>query len=557
MFGSRKSGILLSGVQAVCRGEQVIVSRVIATRFIGFIIVTLFGICEAWNLRFIQDDAYISWRYADNLASGLGLVWNQGERVEGYTNFLWTVILAVPHAVGLDVEMFAFALGITLFTGTLAIFYWLVGTLMRSWFVAAVATLILALFPSFAAYATGGLETGLQTFLLTATAAPILSAIRRNRPSALASVTIGTTAALAILTRMDSVIIAAPLISIYVGVFIAPPGWHKRAALAPAILVPTVICGGWLAWKLAYYGALLPNSYRVKVEGASGLVREGVRYVRTFVEAYAFYLPIACIPIGAWLTWERRLDWRVAAVLGLPQLLWLAYVVRVGGDFMEYRFFVPILPLAFLATYWVMGALDTRPARVALLTTIVLAGGMLAYSSPRVPKPVGSPLPLEQLEVPHDHEWFEIGSVLGQAFAHGVRPRIAVVPSGVIPYRSRLPSVDMLGLNDPEVEQFIHIPDQLIGHRYLAPLRLLERRHVHFLIGHPMVRERPAPNQRVRFSEFARRAFAYADEYRLKGRQVIELPLSRERVMLMLYLTEDPAVTTRLDELGWRHYPLE
>ena len=52
------------------------------------------GIVFAVVNRFVQDDAYISFRYARNLADGLGLVWNAGERVEGYTNFLWTLMLA-------------------------------------------------------------------------------------------------------------------------------------------------------------------------------------------------------------------------------------------------------------------------------------------------------------------------------------------------------------------------------------------------------------------------------------------------------------------------------
>jgi arabinofuranosyltransferase len=347
------------------------------------------------------------------------------------------------------------------------------------------------------------------------------------------------------------------LIALYVWFIVGSHGWRKWSVVAPALWVPLAICGPWLAWKLAYYHSLLPNSYRVKVEGATGLAREGVRYIRTFVQAYAFYMPIACIPLGAWLAWEGRLDRRIAVVLAVPLGLWLAYLVWVGGDFMEYRFIVPALPLAFLATYWVTCALDPEAVRAAMLTSLVMAGGMATYSSSKVPKPEGAPLPLEQLVVPHDHEWFEIGTTLGDAFAHSVQPTIAVVPSGVIPYRSRLPSVDMLGLNDPEVEQFIHLPDQLIGHRYLAPLDLLERRRVHFLIGHPMVRARPADGGRVRFSEFAQRPFAYTDEYRLKGRQLIELPLSRGRLMLMVYLTEERAVTMRLNELGWRRYPLD
>jgi arabinofuranosyltransferase len=44
---------------------------------------------------YLGDDAMISMRYAHNLADGIGLVWNPGERVEGYTNFLWTMYMAV------------------------------------------------------------------------------------------------------------------------------------------------------------------------------------------------------------------------------------------------------------------------------------------------------------------------------------------------------------------------------------------------------------------------------------------------------------------------------
>ena len=120
-------------------------------------------------------------------------------------------------------------------------------------------------------------------------------------------------------------------------------------------MVPLAICGGWLAWKLAYYGALLPNSYHAKVEGVRGLARQGMRF-RADLRPSVCVLPSRwrAFLVGGWLAWERRLDRRVVAVLAMPLLLWLAYVVRVGGDFMEYRFLVPVLPLAFLATYWVM-----------------------------------------------------------------------------------------------------------------------------------------------------------------------------------------------------------
>src|SRR5215470_15559653 len=50
------------------------------------------------------DDAMVSMRYARNLAEGLGLVWNPGERVEGYTDLLWTLWMAAIHATGVSDE---------------------------------------------------------------------------------------------------------------------------------------------------------------------------------------------------------------------------------------------------------------------------------------------------------------------------------------------------------------------------------------------------------------------------------------------------------------------
>src|SRR5258708_5218192 len=46
----------------------------------------------------LVDDQMISMRYAKNLAHGAGLIWNaNGERVEGITNLLWALYMAVIH----------------------------------------------------------------------------------------------------------------------------------------------------------------------------------------------------------------------------------------------------------------------------------------------------------------------------------------------------------------------------------------------------------------------------------------------------------------------------
>ena len=74
----------------------------------------------------LQDDAYISFRYARNLAQGNGLVFNAGERVEGYTNFLWTVLFTPAELVGLDPALVAIVLGVV-FTALLIHSTWELG----------------------------------------------------------------------------------------------------------------------------------------------------------------------------------------------------------------------------------------------------------------------------------------------------------------------------------------------------------------------------------------------------------------------------------------------
>ncbi|MDF1535435.1 MAG: hypothetical protein P1S46_02905 [bacterium] len=76
----------------------------------------------AWSQRSILDDAFISFRYAANLAQGHGLVWNTGEApIEGFTNFLWVLIMTVPHLAGIDPVAFSMILGILAFAAALAV----------------------------------------------------------------------------------------------------------------------------------------------------------------------------------------------------------------------------------------------------------------------------------------------------------------------------------------------------------------------------------------------------------------------------------------------------
>jgi arabinofuranosyltransferase len=78
----------------------------------GLVLPAMLLCANMWRVHgFTVDDSYISFRYARNLARGLGLVYNAGEHIEGYTNFFWTVLLAGGIRIGLDPVLLAKILG--------------------------------------------------------------------------------------------------------------------------------------------------------------------------------------------------------------------------------------------------------------------------------------------------------------------------------------------------------------------------------------------------------------------------------------------------------------
>jgi arabinofuranosyltransferase len=232
-------------------------------RFVGLGIVGG-ALTLAFLARFVQDDAFISFRYAQNLANGHGLVFNVGERVEGYSNFLWTLLMAIPHVLGADPIRFAYVVGLTCFVGTLVATRALALAVTGRDNDALLTVALLATNFTFLCYATGGLETQLQTFLLATAAWLALDA--RLATSVARVVGLSLIAGLALLTRLDSVLVLLPLYVVVLAraVHVRRDGAARPLAWLAAAFVPGgVLVAGWMAWKLAYYGELLPNTLLV------------------------------------------------------------------------------------------------------------------------------------------------------------------------------------------------------------------------------------------------------------------------------------------------------
>ncbi|HUI27385.1 MAG TPA: hypothetical protein VL403_14985, partial [Candidatus Kryptonia bacterium] len=163
-----------------------------------------------WHDRWVQDDAYISFRYAKNFVHGHGIVYNVGQRVEGYTNFLWMIISAIPMAAGaVDPLPFMQAFSMLLWIGSYALLLILGIRLFREgvW-IAPLALVPLTYHWSFNMWFFSGMETPLVSFLTIAMLFSFSFDPERH-PSALfvaALAAVGST-----MTRPDGVVALAAL----------------------------------------------------------------------------------------------------------------------------------------------------------------------------------------------------------------------------------------------------------------------------------------------------------------------------------------------------------
>ena len=88
---------------------------------LGASLAMILGVAGAARMAWVCDDAFISFRYAENLVRGLGLVYNAGERVEGYSNFLWTLGTALGMRLGVDPEQWTVVWGVIFYAATIVV----------------------------------------------------------------------------------------------------------------------------------------------------------------------------------------------------------------------------------------------------------------------------------------------------------------------------------------------------------------------------------------------------------------------------------------------------
>lgn len=384
---------------------------------------------------FCIDDAYISFRYAKNLAAGEGLVFNPGERVEGYTNFGWVLLMAPLEWVGARPDVAARwlngALGLSLICVAL-------GFLARSSRAPAaalpLAAALLAADGSLARWSQDGLETPLFSLLV------FIGAIRSLSPGA------GFAVALAAATwvRPEGALCFAVLLAVRA---LRDPERRPRALLEPAAVYAAIVVP-WLAWKLYYYGSLVPNTFHAKVGYTGAQLERGLRYLGVLL-LQRWHLLVASLAAAVLAGRRRAAATRPPWVAPLACLVaaYLGYVALVGGDWMgPARFALPVLVPAYLLAAEQIGAAIRRwPLPATALASVVLGAALYVDTS----------LTAEQGNLRGERRILESRARLADWVARHAAPGDTLLTNeiGQLAYGSGLYTDDVHGLTDRHVAQ--------------------------------------------------------------------------------------------------------
>jgi|GEM_PF-1909000 len=574
---------------------------------------------------FVCDDAFISFRYAKNLVTHGELVYNIGERIEGYTNFLWTLLIAGGIWLGADPVHFAKTLG----------WFWGAGCLFLVWRVGAswiettsyewrelqsghgdddakysrkrqfgeqvtattaadnfrpsfppsqslmaqtsslekqtammltaslvmVAPAICALSSSYACWSSGGLETSMFTFFLSASVFLFLHEEKGiNECDLSVSASDGALSSIGrFADRIDVfkkqkwsglLFAISTLIRPEGGLFFAVSAlwrgvkvfsvWQKfrhrevRKILFVYYLrwlafyiLPLL---PWVLWKLWYYGEILPNTFRVK-GGGIRMIRRGIRDLSFYIfetKIFLLFFPLILGWLGGLKTFARRFGGPSCGLnmnfLFIVVIIGFLYYIWIGGDFMMLaRFLVPVLPFcALMAQEGVLLLFEIAGAGrsmtggrgrgfhslllkwvflFVLLFFFALYGQFQLGASARSMTEFSFEGTDSIGYLKNAAQEWEIAGrwIADDARKNGIADKgsIATTAGGAIPYFSGLKTLDMLGINDRFISRKGLKGGDRPGHTMAAPIEYVLRRKPDYLVGHPEIY--PEPKKRDGF----------------------------------------------------------
>jgi hypothetical protein len=410
----------------------------------------------------LMDDTMISMRYARNLASGNGLVWNVGEApVEGFTNPAWVLVMTAAHMLPLPAAQTGLCVQIIAALCLLANL-WVIRSLSQrlapdrllpAWTAMGLCVVFLPL--TFAVPA--GLEQCLAILLVDWALLEALKGLDRERMNPRVYVIM----AAALWVRMDLLI---PFLAVWIllALWDAP---HRGAHLRMGAMAMGISLGLQTIARMAYFGEWLPNTYYAKLTGFPLVPRliRGAADLAAF--AWSMNPILVLLPLVVLKPWRSLRIGLPAAILAGQA----AYHVYVGGDIVYSRFLLTAMPLFFLLlglTFQkILDACDRSPRRklfraglYALLPVVAMVySGIQDLRTARLW--LGDAHELGRHSMAYYNESHVRRSLLvNQLILPGAR--VAVTWAGVQGYFINGNIVDLLGLCDPIIaHRPAHVPE--------------------------------------------------------------------------------------------------
>ncbi|MCJ7622942.1 MAG: hypothetical protein MUO76_05535 [Anaerolineaceae bacterium] len=453
-------------------------------KFLPFILIILaLGARTIPGARTI-DDSYITFRYARNLLSGEGFVYNPGERVLGTTTPLFTLLMVGLGSVsgGVEAPFPWLALGLNaLADAVTCLMLWQLGRRLKAEWAGVAAGIIWAVAPYSVTFAIGGLETSVYVLLLTGTTLAYIN--HKQKWTAFC-------AALALLTRPDALILLGPLALDW---FVRSIRSKERVTPGAIIifLLPTL---SWGIFATLYFGSPIPHSVQAKIAAyylppTAGFIRLLQHYAtplhqHNYLGSIGIGIGLVLFPflflVGARRAWQA--ETRILSWLLYP---WLYFAVFSISNPLIFRWYLtPPLPAYFL--FILLGA-DQLLGRA-------FCSGFAGKAAPWrqwIPAVLLCMLPLISIltawELHPDHgpnraapqmAWFKLEQ-LYQQVAEMISPELdsdtvlAAGDVGALGYFTGVQILDTVGLNSPQTLQYYPLDKRYYVSNYAIPTKLI------------------------------------------------------------------------------------
>jgi len=282
----------------------------------------------------ISDDAYITFRTVDNFLNGFGLRWNVIERVQSYTHPLWMFCI-----LGITFFIKNIYLGTTIlsFIFSLLTIYLIVLKVSHSKLNGIVTVFALGFSKAFIDYSTSGLENPLSYFLITLF---FICFLKYNKLEIKQICKLSFIASLIMLNRLDLSLILFPSFLYFLFLLQKNKKLFKGMLFILAGFTPLII---WELFSVIYYGFPFPNTAYAKLGvfiPLKDLVKQGFFYFRNSI----LWDPLTLFVIFSGIIVTFTMKNKKKQLIAIGILLYLFYVLKIGGDFMTGRFFaVPFL----------------------------------------------------------------------------------------------------------------------------------------------------------------------------------------------------------------------